>query len=120
MFAEFNQKMHEVESAPLNERQRARAEWAEALKSPYLIAERAEWLLGGNYGEGAYNAAAEIMRHKRMNRAAWLGQAVAAYEWHCPPRFAREAWNRLTRAEQETITSLLNEVIARYEAESGQ
>lgn len=111
---EFNSQIRRVESAPLTERQEARADWQEALKDPALVCERIEWLLDGNYGYGSYEEATTTIHNKRMNRPAWLGQVIAALEWQCPNNFARQAWNKLTTDEQENITAMINKVIEKY------
>lgn len=104
----FNKQLRDVESAPLAERQEARTAWAQALREdPKMIADRIGWLIDGSYGFGSYQAANDVIRNKRMNRTAWLGQTIAALEWQCPSNFAREAWNKLTKAEQDNLTALI-------------
>lgn len=106
--ARFNDQLRDVEAAPLAERQEARAEWADALTTtPETIAERIGWLIDGSYGFGAYQLAQDVIRNKRMNRTAWLGLTIAALEWQCPSNFARQAWNKLDKPQQDKITALI-------------
>lgn len=116
----FNKELRDVDSAPLTERQEARAAWLDALRNePQIIAERIGWLIEGSYGFGSYQIAREVIQNKRMNRSAWLGITISALEWNCPSNFAREAWNKLDKNQQDNLTALINaEVKAALEAMS--
>lgn len=108
----FNRQMAHAEKAPLEERRAAGIEWAQALKeSPEIVVERIEWLIDGNYGWESYEIAREVIRNKRMNRPAWLGQTIANLEWNCPSDRARAGWNKLTPQEQESITEKIMDAI---------
>lgn len=118
--ARFAFELLEVERASLQERREARLDWETVLREhPEIVAERASWLLAGNYGQGAYIAAQEwILRcNARRNRRAWLGIAVAALEWRCPSKYARQAYLGLSEAERIEVDRRMDAVIARYRAE---
>lgn len=86
----------------------SRATFAEALiKTPDLVAERIGWLLNGSYGYGSYVAALEVARNKRMNRAAWLTNVIAALEWGCDARYVAKVWSGLTPEVQEAFNALV-------------
>ena len=96
----------------LGDRQAARDEYREALKTPELVAQRAEWLLAGNYGEGAYLIGLAIIEgSNRNNKVAQLSQVIAGFEWQCPALFARKAYLSLNKEEQGAINSALSAVI---------
>ena len=82
-----------------------------------LLSERAGWLLAGNYGKGAYDEAWRIVKAKRGNRTAALGQLLAAMEWRGSSREARAAWGRLTATEQAEVTQMLDDAMAVGSAE---
>ncbi len=121
-YQQYTAQMKAVESAPLNDRKEARAEWLEALQnSPELIAERVDWLIDGSYGYVSYYRAKEIIHNTRMNRTAALGQMIAALEWQCPNAFARGSWNKLTEVQKDAVTTAINDVItAALEAEKAE
>lgn len=101
----------EVEHAPLATRKEAAVEFADALRSPWLVAERIGWLLDGNYGYGQMLMAQRIVKAPRMNRVAALTQLVAAFEWQCPPRMATAAWKKLTKTEQGLLDQAVKKAI---------
>jgi hypothetical protein len=101
----------EVEHAPLATRKEAAVEFADVLRSPWLVAERVGWLLDGNYGYGPMLMAKRIVKSPRMNRAAVLTQLAAAFEWQCPPRMAAVAWKKLTTVEQNLLDQAVKKAI---------
>jgi len=104
--------LREVEKAPLNERTEARAEWLSALKEhPETVAERVGWLLNGTYGRGSYIKAWEVAKSPRMNRVSAMSQMIAALEWRCPSAFARSAYLKLSKAEQDKVDRLVTHEI---------
>lgn len=103
--------LERVEKAPLSERQEGRDAWVEALQAPEFVAERIGWLLNGSYGQGSYAAALQVIGSPRMNVQAWLGQTIAAIEWHCPANFARAAWCKLTDDQKKTLADLIQKEI---------
>ena len=114
----FNKQLTEVERAPLAERKEAAAAWLESLTtSPEWVAEKIGWLLDGSYGYGAYQAARDVITHKRMNRRAWLGQTIAALEWQCPNNYARAAWNKLSSEQQAALNAMIDREIEAVEEE---
>lgn len=103
-FREFQNKLREVERAPLAERKESCREFFEAMKdSPDTVAERVGWLIDGSYGYGAHVQARRIADNPRMNRVAALTQMVGALEWSCPGAMTIAAWKRLSKDEQETL-----------------
>ena len=112
-------QLNALSSNPLSDRQQARAEYHEALKSPELVAERAEWLLAGNYGEGAYIIARAIVEgSNRNNKVAQLSQTIAGFVWQCTGLFARQAYLKLTKDERAAVDAALAAVIA--DAQGGE
>lgn len=94
------------------ERAESAAEWLQACReTPGIVSARVLWLLQGCYGHGSYLAAREVIANRKMNRAAWLGQAIAALEWKTTPAAARRAWHKLTPAEQTRLTDAINNEI---------
>ena len=105
-----------AESAPLHERQEARAEFAQLLTQSDRLRRELGHLLGGDYGEGAYLIAADTMRHPRRNRAAILSSMVARAACGCPARFARDAYTKhITPEQRATVDALFVDVIAQHE-----
>ena len=99
----FHTQLREVETAPLADRREARKDFQQALETPDLVAERINWLLAGDYGKGAYDAAREVLRRPRTNQVAWLTTTIAALEWRCPQKFAVEAWKKLSSAKRTQL-----------------
>lgn len=103
----FRAQLDQVEKAPLSERKEGRDQWAGALRTPEIVAERIGWLLNGSYGRGSYCAALVVIGNPRMNVKAWLGATIAAIEWRCPGAYARAAWKTLTPDQQTTLADLI-------------
>lgn len=72
-----------------------------------------EHLLAGNYGAGAYYSFCKLS--KRMNRAAWLFNTVAALEYRVPDIYARKVYKNLNPEIQDAINSKLAEMIAAHD-----
>ena len=105
-------KVRDLDKLPLAERQEARADFHHAMREdPGLIEERVGWVIAGHYGYGAYREARKILEHKRMNRKAALVHLVAAVEWNCPSRFARQAWRDLGTSYQERLDEYMDRAI---------
>lgn len=100
-----------VETASLADRQAARADWSDALLDPKLIGERVRWLMNGSYGYGQCLITRRAFK-ARGNRVAVIGLYLAAFEWHCPTSFAREAWTKLTPAQQKAANDAIAEALA--------
>lgn len=108
----FTTQLAFVERAPLSERRENAKEFANTLRdAPELVAERVGWLLNGTYGFGSYTRALEVAKNKRMNRAAWLVQTIAALEWGCTQRDCIKAWKRLDDAQKAKLDTLVNHEI---------
>ena len=97
----------EVEAAPLRDRQAARVAFKKGLTDGGHLDQGMRFLLGGDYGEGAYLMAQEIISRPRMNRVAALSQLLAAFEWQCPRNFARQAFLSLTKPEQNDANAVI-------------
>lgn len=107
----FLRDMELVEKAPLAERKEGAAEFARAMASePRLVAERASWLLDGNYGYGSMLKAKQFMA-SRGNKEAWLVGHVGAIEWHSPMRMTQAAWKKLTPAQKQALSHAIKAVI---------
>ena len=109
-----NDELINVERLPLADRQEGREEYAHYLKEqPTYILSEIDHILSGNYGQGFYLKIWQYLdRNPRMNHPAILGQWVAARCFQCPQRFACQAWNRLSKADQDQITEWILECIA--------
>jgi 3-oxoacyl-[acyl-carrier-protein] synthase III len=115
---EANQRLSEVERAPLADRKEAAAEFFEAMRDdPELVAERVGWLLGGNYDYGQMMMAKRVLGAPRMNRVAALTQMVAAFEWSSPGAMTRAAWKKLTKGQQAALERAVQGEIADAERE---
>lgn len=105
---EFNDKYREVAALPLADRKAAAKMFFEAMRDePELVAERIGWLLAGNYGYGGMKAAEEVLKNKRMNRMAWLTQAVGVCEWQCPQDMQIRMWKKLTKEQKEALDNAI-------------
>ena len=99
----YRAEIRRVEGAPLSVRVAARSEWRDALADPDRVAERILCLVDGHYGPGAFLAVRQLMMRGRGNKVVALAQMVAALEWGCPARFARESWRTLTRRQRNAV-----------------
>ena len=112
-------RIGEIEKAPIADRKAAKAEWKDALTDPALITERIEWLLAGHYGKGSHMIACQILAmNKRANKVAGLAQMIAALEWSCPAKMARDAWKELTTAQQSAVNDAIKAVIESQEKDN--
>jgi hypothetical protein len=101
---EAQQKLNEVEKAPLAERKEAAAEFLVAMRDhPELVAERVGWLLNGSYGYGSMKMAKQVLGSPRMNRSAALTHMIAAFEWSTPNAMAIAGWKKLTKSQQAAL-----------------
>lgn len=116
--ADFHRQLREVARAPLRDRQEACREFFEAMRDhPDVVGERIGWLIDGNYGFGAGRAANDILRNRRMNRAAWLTQTVGALEWQCPQDMLVRAWKKLSPSEKAKLERAVEREISSALAE---
>lgn len=109
-------KTQENEKAPLAERKEAESAVHEHMKSPESFAQRADWVLQGNYGRGAQQAAENAMA-SRGNREAQLTQITAHYEHNSPAKHTNSAWNKLSDSEKKSLSDHLSKVMAKHDAE---
>ena len=99
-----------VAKAPLSERQAGRADYAAATVEH--ITEAAEHIAAGNFGAGVYHELMrDVVNYPRRNGVALLAQWVAAYEFACPPAFARQAYNGWSVDKQRSVNAELAKVI---------
>jgi SpoVK/Ycf46/Vps4 family AAA+-type ATPase len=116
---EANEKLREVEKAPLADRKEGAARFFEAMRDrPEIVGERVGWLLDGNYGYGSKMLAKRVLSSPRMNRAAALTHMVAAFEWSTPGAMARAGWKKLTASQQAALDRAVLKAIRDAEAES--
>ena len=108
---EAQQKLREVQRAPLADRKEAQEEFLGAMRDPELVAERVGWLIAGNYGYGPMLLAKRTVASPRMNRVAALTQMIGAYEWQCPEDMARAAWKKLSAGEQARLEKAVQKAI---------
>lgn len=112
-------RIGEIEKAPIADRRAAKAEWRAALADLHLIKERIDWLLAGHYGKGAHMVACQILAmNKRANKVAGLAQLIAALEWRCPAKMARDAWKELTGVQQIAVNDAIKAVIETRETDN--
>ncbi len=105
-----------VAAAPLSDRQAGRADYAAATVEH--ITEAAEHITAGNFGAGVYHELASyVANHPRMNLVATLAQWVAAYEFACPPAFARQAYNGWDTDKRHRVNVELAKVIDAFRRE---
>ena len=117
-FNEANQKLREVEKAPLADRKEAAAEFLAAMRDhPQLVAERIGWLLDGNYGYGSMQMAKRILGSPRMNRSAALTHMIGAFEWSTPSAMAIAGWKKLTKSQQAALERAVQSAIRDAESE---
>lgn len=115
---EAQQRLSEVERAPLADRKEAASEFFEAMRDrPDIVGERVGWLLDGNYGYGQMVMAKRVLGSPRMNRSAALTQMVAAYEWSSPGALTRAAWKKLTKGQQAALERAVQGAIKSAESE---
>lgn len=116
--SEADQRLREVERAPLADRKEAAAKFFEAMRDdPELVAERVGWLLAGNYGYGQMLMAKRVLGRPRMNRSAALTHMVAAFEWSTPSPMAMAGWKKLTKAQQAALEKAVQAEIRSAESE---
>ena len=118
-FNEANQKLREVETAPLAERKANATDFLAAMRDhPEIVAERVGWLLAGNYGFGSMQMAKRVLGSPRMNRSAALTHMVAAFEWSTPSAMAAAGWKKLTKGQQAALEKAVQKTIR--DAERGE
>jgi hypothetical protein len=115
---EANQRITEIERAPLADRKEAAQSFFEVMRDhPDMVAERIGWLLDGNYGYGAMQMAKQVLGSPRMNRSAALTHMIAAFEWQTPNAMARAGWKKLTKAQQAALEKAVQGAIRDAQSE---
>jgi len=106
----------------LADRREAKADYTGLMADLGHYTRTLDWMLGGDYGHGAYLLVRECLANKRMNRAAYLGVLVAALEARCPDREARAAYTGLSAEVRgnldAAVASWIVEAEARIKAEA--
>ena len=111
-------RLYQIEKAPLSERKAGREEFAESLTVPGIMARNTSWLLDGSYGYGEMALAHRLFLSPRMNHVAALGQFLAAWDHGCSSGYARQAWNALPKDHQERVTKEITSAILDWKADS--
>lgn len=104
----FHRDLNRVEAADRAEKQAGAVDWFDLLGDVDEVVVRVDWLLAGNYGFGAQQAALKIAANKRSNRAAQIGQIIAALECQCPQDMARREFLRCSPPAQREINNRIN------------
>ncbi len=122
-YEERERKMFEraltVPGLSATERAEAEAKWEDCLaNNPELVAQRVAWLLDGDYGYGAYQAAHEVLAdtvtaNLKMNRVTWLIVAIGALEWQCKPSRTPKFLKGLSEEQLLALSMAVHEVIDR-------
>ena len=106
-----NEKVEEwltfLQSMSPFERNIAKEIWRRAIFPPARVAARVVAVLRGDYGDDARSVACSILSRYRGNNAAALIMLVAALEWGCPPREARQIWRTLPGRTREQIENIV-------------
>jgi hypothetical protein len=101
----------------LSDRREAKADYTGLMADLHYYTRTLDWMLGGDYGRGAYLLTRECLANKRMNRAAYLGALVAALEARCPDREARAAYTALPSEIREKLDAAVAAWIAEAEVQ---
>lgn len=116
-FHEMGEIQKDWGKMPVSERRQEEAEFYETMRDhPTLIAERVGWLLDGNYGQGSYLAAHDVLSRPRMNVEAWMVQTIGPLEWRVPPVAVVRAWKRLTPVQQAKLNQEVQKTIREHRA----
>lgn len=120
----FNQRIQEVESAPIN--QDDVTELYEAMTILEIrdcmdeircpLQDRISWLIAGNYGKGSYDATMDVIRRPRMNREAWIMQTIGALEYHVKSSQVRELWHKLTDTQKFNLNRMIQSAMSEVSA----
>jgi hypothetical protein len=102
---------------PLADRKEAKADYTGLMSDVDRYTRTLDWMLGGDYGRGAYLLARECLANPRLNRASRLGALVAALEACCPDREARAAYIALPAEVREKLDAAVVAWIAKAEAQ---
>ena len=117
--ARFHTRRLGWENAALAERKAAAAAYGDLLRNPAALAERLNWLRGGDYGAAEKAEAVEILANKRLNRAAALGHLLAGVECQCPGRRAAAVYKALPVLEKLSVDAVFAAFIARDHDDDG-
>ena len=105
----------EIERQSLADRRTAQAEYFGHMRDdPKHVAERAGWLLDGNYGYGEMLRAQRELARPRANHARELIYLTGIYEWACPPKNTAAAWKKLTAAQQRALDAAVKREISAW------
>ena len=113
----FADHLHMIEALPVYERKEAMAQFLDTCRTDAaLVAERIAWLLGGNYGFGAYVASRQMVDSMRNPKPA-LFYLIASLEWQTGDYYAAKCWQALTEVERERLNELIGVEVELYHAE---
>lgn len=98
----------------------AKEAFLELLEVDYqTVQKRVEWMLNGTFGQGEMLLANKILENKkqskRFNWKASLFQLYANYDFFCPTRYTRKAWNSWNKEKQEAINKAVENAVKEYE-----
>jgi hypothetical protein len=110
------QHMQRLADLPLNERRESMRDFAACLESLGVLAERIQWLIEGDYGFGAMQAAKRILEAKRGNRHAQLFQLIAGCEFQVCQRDAIKVWKSLTYDQQILVERTMQGIFQDYKS----
>ena len=110
---EFLTREGDADAAPLHERKDAQADYLTLLRDPETLQERVRWAVGGDYGQHSGYLIREAINDNRRNHHAMIGRVLALYECSgCTGRMGNDAWNKLSKAEQEAASAAIEAGIA--------
>lgn len=117
---EYARRLVEIERASKADKLEAAAEFEKSLtEHPWIIVERMRWMLEGNYGYGAAEAANRVLTlSKKANKKAMLFQMIGRLEWSCPVYYINKAWKEISAEAQVAIKELIDQEIAEYVEEN--
>ena len=99
--------LHMVEALPVYERKVAMVWFLDMCRTDApLVAERIAWMLGGNYGYGAYQASRQMVDSMRNPKPA-LFYLIASLEWQTGDYYAVRVWQSLTAEQKLTLNELI-------------
>lgn len=114
----FNKQMMGYERAPLADRQEGRKDFLAMMQdSPAVIGERIGWLLAGNYGFGAMQAAKAIASASDwLNKGASLCLMIGSLDCGCPASFGRQAWKGLSIEQRVILAKAVSKALEAFKA----
>jgi len=117
---EFHNDLRRIATSSRSEVMESISQFAnDANPFPKLIAERAQWLINGDYGFGAFIFARDVMRNKTVEAAVRdLLAATAALEWGVPTGRLEEALRYVDPSPKAKIRRLIGLQVGRAKFEN--